>query len=220
LKIAVIGLGNFGTNVAKALYERGHDLLAMDIKEARAQSIQEHSSKSVAGDCSRKEVLEDLGLATFDVAIISVGTNMSGSILAAMYLKEMKVERIIVKAISDDHKKILDKIGVTEVIFPEREMAVKLARNITTPNLLDYLPLSEDFSIMEIIPPEEFIGESLSELDLRKKYEIQVIGINDTHADKVELLVSPGHVIKQTDRLLILGTQKSLNKIKQLKGFQ
>jgi trk system potassium uptake protein TrkA len=145
---------------------------------------------------------------------------MSGSILAAMYLKEMKVERIIVKAISDDHKKILDKIGVTEVIFPEREMAVKLARNITTPNLLDYLPLSEDFSIMEIIPPEEFIGESLSELDLRKKYEIQVIGINDTHADKVELLVSPGHVIKQTDRLLILGTQKSLNKIKQLKGFQ
>ena len=216
MKIAVIGLGNFGMNVAKELYARGHDVLIVDQSPELVQKGQEFSSKSVVADCTDKEVLANLGLSTVETTIISMGTNLSGSILAAMYLKELGVRNIIVKAINDDHKNILEKVGATQIVFPEREMAVKLARNITTPNVLDYLPLTNSFSIMEIIPPKGFVGKSLSDLDLRKKYHIQIIGMQDTVEGLISMVVSPDRVIKATDRLIVLGKQEHLEKIKGL----
>lgn len=216
MKIAVIGLGNFGMNVAKELYARGHDVLIVDQSPDLVQKGQEFSSKSVVADCTEKEVLANLGLSTVETTIISMGTNLSGSILATMYLKELGVRNIIVKAINDDHKNILEKVGATQIVFPEREMAVKLARNITTPNVLDYLPLTNSFSIMEIIPPKGFVGKSLSDLDLRKKYHIQIIGMQDTVEGVISMVVSPDRVIKATDRLIVLGKQEHLEKIKGL----
>ncbi len=133
-----------------------------------------------------------------------------------MYLKELGVKNVIVKAINDDHKKVLEKVGATKVIFPEREMAVKLAQSITTPNILDHLPLTDAFSIMEMIPPKEFIGKSLVDLDLRRKYQIQVIGVKDTLEDKISMVVSPNRAVEATDRLIVLGSQESLKKIKGL----
>jgi len=218
MKIAVIGLGNFGMNVARQLYARGHDVLIVDQNPDLVQKGQEFSSKSVVADCAEKEVLENLGLSTVETAIVSMGNNLSGSILATMYAKELGVKNIIVKAINDDHKIILEKVGATQIIFPEREMAVKLARSITTPNVLDYLPLANSFSIMEIIPPKGFVGKSLFELDLRKKYQIQIIGIQDTVEKIISMVVSPDRVIKATDRLIVLGKQKHLEKIKGLNG--
>jgi trk system potassium uptake protein TrkA len=216
MKIAVIGLGNFGMNVAKELYARGHDVLIVDQSPELVQKGQQFSSKSVVADCTEKEVLANLGLSTVETTIISMGTNLSGSILATMYLKELGVRNIIVKAINDDHKNILEKVGATQIVFPEREMAVKLARNITTPNVLDYLPLTNSFSIMEIIPPRGFVGKSLSDLDLRKKYHIQIIGMQDTVEGLISMVVSPDRVIKATDRLIVLGKQEHLEKIKGL----
>ncbi|MCK4488094.1 MAG: TrkA family potassium uptake protein [Desulfobacterales bacterium] len=218
MKIVVIGLGSFGMNVARELYARGHDVLVVDETDDLVQKSQEFSSSSVVADCTEKEVLENLGLSTVETAIVSMGNNLSGSILATMYLKELGVKHIIVKAINDDHKKILEKVGATQVIFPEREMAVKLAQSITTPNVLDYLPLTNAFSIMEIIPPKDFVGKSLSDLDLRKKYQIQIIGIQDTVEDVISMVVSPSRLIKATDRLIILGKQEYLKKIKGLNG--
>lgn len=218
MKIAVIGLGSFGMNVAKELYARGHDVLIVDEREDLVQKSQEFSSKSVIADCTEKDVLAKLGLSTVETTIVGMGTNLSGSILVTMYLKEFGVKNIIVKAISNDHKKILEKVGATQVIFPEKEMAAKLAQSITTPNVLDYLPLTSDFSIMEIIPPKEFVGKSLLELDLRKKYQIQVIGIEDTVKDIISLIISPSQPIKATDRIIILGKQGHLKKIKGLNG--
>jgi len=218
MKIAVIGLGNFGMNVAKELYDRGHDVLVVDERHDPVQKSQEFSSKSVVADCTEKEVLANLGLSAVDTAIISMGTNLSKSILATMYLKELGVKHIIVKAINDDHKKILEKVGATQIVFPEKEMAVKLARSITTPNVLDYLPLTNAFSIMEIIPPKDFVGKSLLDLDLRKKYHIQIIGIKDTLEDVISMVISPSRPIKATDRLIILGKQEDLEKIKGLNG--
>ena len=218
MKIAVIGLGNFGMNVAKELYARGHDVLIVDQSPELVQKGQEFSSKSVVADCTDKEVLANLGLSTVETTIISMGTNLSGSILATMYAKELGVKDIIVKAISDDHKTILEKVGATRIIFPEREMAVRLARSIATPNVLDYLPLTNSFSIMEVIPPKGFVGKSLSDLDLRKKYQIQIIGMQDTVEGVISMVVSPDRVIKATDRLIVLGKQEHLEKIKGLNG--
>ena len=218
MKIAVIGLGNFGMNVAKELYARGHDVLIVDQSPDLVQKGQEFSSKSVVADCGEKEVLENLGLSTVETVIVSMGNNLSGSILATMYAKELGVKNIIVKAINDDHKRILGKVGASQIIFPEREMAVKLARSITTPNVLDYLPLTNSFSIMEIIPPKGFVGKSLSDLDLRKKYHIQIIGMQDTVEGVISIVVSPDRVIKATDRLIVIGKQEHLEKIKGLNG--
>ena len=218
MKIAVIGLGKFGMNVAKELYARGHDVLVVDERESLVQKGQEFSSKSVVADCTEKEVLANLGLSAVDTAIVSMGTRLSGSILATMYLKELGVKHIIVKAINDDHKKILEKVGASQIVFPEREMAVKLARNITTPNVLDYLPLTNSFSIMEIIPPKEFVGKSLLDLDLRKKHHIQIIGIKDTVEDMMSMVISPSRPIKATDRLIVVGEQEYLEKIRGLNG--
>ena len=218
MKIAVIGLGNFGMNVAKELYARGHDVLIVDQSPELVQKGQQFSSKSVVADCTDKEVLANLGLSTVETTIISMGTNLSGSILATMYAKELGVKNIIVKAISDDHKTILEKVGATRILFPEREMAVRLARSIATPNVLDYLPLTNSFSIMEVIPPRGFVGKSLSDLDLRKKYQIQIIGMQDTVEGVISMVVSPDRVIKATDRLIVLGKQEHLEKIKGLNG--
>ena len=218
MKIAVIGLGNFGMNVAKELYARGHDVLIVDQSPELVQKGQEYSSKSVVADCTEREVLENLGLSTVESAIVSMGTNLSGSILTTMYLKELGVKHVIVKALNDDHKKILEKVGATQIIFPEREMAIKLAQSITTPNVLDYLPLTNAFSIMEIIPPRDFVGKSLIDLDLRNKYKIQIIGIQDTAEKVISMVVSPSRSIKATDRLIILGKQEHLKKIKGLNG--
>ncbi len=218
MKIAVIGLGNFGMNVAKELYARGHDVLIVDQSPELVQKGQEFSSKSVVADCTEKEVLANLGLSTVETTIVSMGTNLSGSILATMYAKELGVKNIIVKAINDDHKAILEKVGATQIIFPEREMAVRLARSIATPNVLDYLPLTNSFSIMEIIPPKGFVGKSLSDLDLRRKYHIQIIGMQDTVEGVISMVVSPDRVIKATDRLIVLGKQEHLEKIKGLNG--
>ncbi len=216
MKIAILGLGKFGMNVAKELYARGHDVLVIDKEDSLAQKGQEFSSKSVVADCTDKEALANLGLSTVETAVISMGTHLSGSILATMYLKDMGVKNIIVKSIDDDHKKVLEKVGATHIVFPEREMAVKLARTITTPNILDYLPLTNSLSVVEIIPPEEFVGKSLRDLDLRKEYHIQVVGIKDSVEDVMTMLVSSSRPIKASDRLIIIGKQEDLERIEGL----
>jgi trk system potassium uptake protein TrkA len=216
MKVAVIGLGKFGMHVAMELYARGHDVLVVDNSDDLVQKGQEFSSKSVVADCTDKGVLENLGLSSVETAVVSMGTNLAGSILVTMYLKELGVKNIIVKATHDDHKKILEKVGATQIVFPEREMAVRLARSITTPNVLDYLPLTNSFSIMEIIPPKDFVGKSLVDLDLRKKYHIQIIGIKDTLKDAMNMVISPRRPIEATDRLIIVGEQEHLEKIKGL----
>jgi trk system potassium uptake protein TrkA len=217
MKIAVIGLGLFGSNVARALYERGYDVLVIDRKKELVQKAQEFSSKSVIADCTDKEALKDLGIAGMDITVVGMGNNLSGSILVTMYLAELGVKNIIVKSINDDHKKILEKVGATQVVFPEREMAQRLARSIARPNVLDYLPLTEEYAVMEIIPPKSFVGKTLIDLKLRRKYGIQIIAIKNADTDKIDLLISPERKIEPADRLILIGKQDEIKKIKVLR---
>ena len=169
-RVVVIGLGIFGSQLARQLYESGLEVVAIDKNRDVVQRIKDHSTKAVLADATDKEVLESIGIDAKDTVVISFGEDLSASTLLTLYLKEMKVKEIIVKVPNEDYKRILLKVGASEAIIPEREMANKVARSIISPNVLEYLPISEDYTIVELAPPTDFIGKSLADLDLRKKY--------------------------------------------------
>src|SRR4030043_1145675 len=152
-RVVVSGLGIFGFNIAKDLYENGFEVIAIDKDKEVVQKIKDFSTKAILADGTDKEVMESIGIQEDDVVIISFGEDLAASTLITLHLKEMKVKHIIVKAPNEDHKHVLEKVGATEVIIPEREMADKVAKSLISPNVLDYIPLSEDYTISEIVPP-------------------------------------------------------------------
>jgi trk system potassium uptake protein TrkA len=213
-RVVVIGLGIFGTQLARQLYEGGLEVVAIDKNRDVVQKIKDHSTKAVLADATDKEVLESIGIDAKDTVVISFGEDLSASTLLTLYLKEMKVKEIIVKVPNEDYKRILLKVGASEAIIPEREMANKVARSIISPNVLEYLPISEDYTIVELAPPTDFIGKSLADLDLRKKYALQVIAIRDVLTNKMQLVPRASAIIKDSDVLVIIGREDDIRKIK------
>jgi trk system potassium uptake protein TrkA len=213
-RVVVIGLGIFGTQLARQLYEGGLEVVAIDKNRDVVQRIKDHSTKAVLADATDKEVLESIGIDAKDTVVISFGEDLSASTLLTLYLKEMKVKEIIVKVPNEDYKRILLKVGASEAIIPEREMANKVARSIISPNVLEYLPISEDYTIVELAPPTDFIGKSLADLDLRKKYALQVIAIRDVLTNKMQLVPRASAIIKDSDVLVIIGKEEDIRKIK------
>ncbi len=215
-KFAVIGLGNFGFNVARTLFEEGHDVLALDVEQDPTQKIRPYCSQAITGDATQKELLSTLGLDGMDAIVVSMGGEANASTLITLYLKELKVKRIVVKAMDDDHGKILAKVGATDIIFPEKDMAIKTARSLSTPDVLDYFPMSGDFIIAEIAPVQDFVGKTLAELQLRSTYNINVIGIKELVPENFILVPPAGFTIKDSDVLIVIGTREDIKKIKQL----
>jgi trk system potassium uptake protein TrkA len=213
-RVVVIGLGIFGSQLARHLYESGLDVIAIDKNKDVVQRIKDYSTKAVVADASDKEVLESIGVAENDVVVISFGEDLSASTLLTLHLKELKVRTIIVKVPNEDYKRILLKVGASEAIIPEREMANKVARSIISPNILEFLPISEDYTIVELAPPTAFIGKNLAELDLRKKYNLQVIAIRDVLANKMQLVPRASSVLKDSDVLVIIGREEDIRKVK------
>jgi len=213
MKYAVIGLGSFGGNVARTLYEKGGEVLAVDRDKTKVEEVKTFVSHAVSMDAAVKENLQALGMHEMDVVIVSSGPGMESSILTVLYLHEIGVQRIVAKALTEDHAKILEAVGATEVIFPEKDMAVKTALRLINPNVLEYLPLISGIGIQEIAPPDKFIGKSLRELDLRNKFGIQVIAIKGLIPEKTTLVPKADFVIKDSDILIIIGNEKQLSKI-------
>ena len=213
-RVVVIGLGIFGSQLARQLYENGLDVIAVDKNKDVVQRIKDYSTKAVLADASDKEVLESIGVAADDIVVISFGEDLSASTLLTLHLKELKVKTIIVKVPNEDYKRILLKVGASEAIIPEREMANKVARSIISPNVLEYLPISEEYTIVELAPPTAFIGKSLADLDLRKKYNLQVIAIRDVLTNKMQLVPRASSVLKDSDVLVIIGREDDIRKIK------
>ena len=218
MRVAVFGLGIFGSNVAKSLFEKKHEVIAIDRRKDLVQKAQEYTTQAIVADCTERELLKNLGLDKVDLAIVSLGSNLSASILLVLYLKELGVEQIIVKAINEDHQKILQLVGANKVVFPERDAAIKLAASVDTPNLVDYLPLSEDYQVMEIVAPQIFRDKTLGELDLRRRYGIQVIAVREAGSEQVNLLTSAEFKIKEGDMLIILGHTEDIEKFKKMAG--
>lgn len=216
MKFAVIGLGSFGSNVARTLYEKGHEVLAIDTNKNKIEEAKSFSSHAVITDASEMENLEALEIKGMDVVVVSLGEAMEASILTVLHLHEMGAKRIVAKASTEDHGKILEAIGATEVINPEKDMAVRTALRLTSPAILECLPLLSGISIQEIAPPEKFIGKSLKQLDLRNKYEIQVIAIRELIPERTVYVPKADFVIKDSDILIVMGDEKKLEKITSL----
>jgi trk system potassium uptake protein len=213
-RVVVIGLGIFGFHIAKELYENGMEVIAIDKSKEVIQKIKDFSSKAVVADAREKDVLESIGIQEEDIVIVSFGEDLSSSTLLTLHLKELNVKRIIVKAPNEDHKRILQKVGATEVIIPEREMAGKVAKSLISPNVIDYIPVSEDYNISEIAPPASFIGKSIAQLNLRNRYHIEVIAIRDVLSDRITLVPQASSVIKDSDILVVIGKEPDIKKIK------
>ena len=213
-RVVVIGLGIFGFNIAKDLYENGIEVIAVDKDKEVVQKIKDFSTKAVLADGTNKEVMESIGIQEDDVVIISFGEDLAASTLITLHLKEMKVKNIIVKAPNEDHKRVLEKVGATEVIIPEREIADKLAKNLISPNVLDYIPLSKDYTISEIVPPARFMGKTIGELHLRTKYHIEVIAVREMLPERLTMVPQAEFVIKDSDVLVVIGKEKDVQKIK------
>lgn len=214
-RFAVIGLGKFGHYLARFLFERGHEVIAIDVNKEAVQEIKDYASQAIIADATNKETLMSLGIHEVDTAIVSLGTRIDHSVLVTLHLKELAVKDIVVKAISEDHRKILEIIGAHQVVFPEKDMAQRLAINLSSRNLLDYLPLSPGISIMELAPIQQFLGKSIKDLQLRNLFGVQIIAIKELIPERVNLIPSPDTVIKESDILVVLGTDESLRKMEQ-----
>jgi len=212
-KIAVIGLGMFGASLARSLYERGADVLAVDIDKDLVHKIQNDCSRAVVADATDKETLAELGLQEMDIVISGLGAPLDRSILATLYLKQLGVREIWAKAVSDEHGSILKILGAAKVIHPEKDMAVKLAATLTTPLMMDHLPLGADYSIIEITCPPSFMEKSIMDLQLRNKHGVLIVAVKKPGADELIMLPTPDYVLRSGDVMVVIGPHSSLEKI-------
>jgi trk system potassium uptake protein TrkA len=215
-RFVVIGLGNFGFHVARSLFEDGNEVIAVDRDKARVQTIDAHSTEAIVMNAVDKDAMKALGMEHVDGVVVSTGANISTSVLICLHLQEIGVRRIIAKANDDDHAKVLKKVGATEIIHPERDMAQRVARNLSRPNIIDFIPLAEDFDLAQIDPPRAFIGKSLRELNLRAKYNVHIIAIKELVPDNFLLVPPASFIIKDSDILILLKKSKDIKRIKEL----
>ncbi|MCX8110385.1 MAG: TrkA family potassium uptake protein [Syntrophorhabdaceae bacterium] len=212
-RVIVIGLGIFGYNVVKNLFDAGIDVIAVDKNKEAVQHARDCSTKAIVADATDKELMESIGIREDDIVIVSFGEDLAASTLLTLHLKQMKVKNIIVKAPNDEHRLVLEKVGATEVIIPEKDMATKVARSLVAPNLIDYIPIADDYIICEVAPSKNFIGKSLREIHMRSNYGVDVIAFKDTLTDKVHM-VNPDYRIKDSDVLVVIGKTKNIEKLK------
>jgi len=212
-RVIVIGLGIFGFNIAKVLYENGLEVITIDKNKERIQEIRDYCTKAILADGTDKQVMEMIGIQEDDVVIVSFGEDLAASSLITLHLRELKVKHIIVKAPNEDHKRVLEKVGATEVVIPERDIADKVARSLISPNVLDFIPLTEDFTISEIVPPTSFYGKTIGDLHLRSRHHIEVIAIREVLPGRLTMVPRADFVIKDSDILVIIGRQKDIQKI-------
>ena len=215
-RFAVIGLGKFGFHVAKSLFEEGHEVVAIDQDRKLIREIDPYCTEAVIMDATDKENLLALGLHEMDSVIVSAGEKISNSILICLHLNEIGVKKILAKAMDDDHAKILKKVGATEVIRPEMAMAIRVAKGLSNPNILDFIPLAEDYNLLQVDPPRAFIGKTLRNLDLRARYHVNIIAIKEFIPENFVLAPPAEFVIKDSDLLIILGKSEDIRRIKEL----
>lgn len=216
-RFIVIGLGNFGSTVARTLHSIGHDVIAMDRDEDRVDRMARAVARAAVGDGTDTRTLQQIGAEDADAAVISTGDNITASAMAALLLRELGVPEIYVKVISDEHGRLIEKIGVTETIFPERESGVRLGKRISSRSLLNYVALGEDFSLQEMAVPESWVGKSLRDLELPRKRGISVVAVHDMLNDRILSVPDADAPLKESDTLLMAGHDEDLAKAAEVR---
>ena len=208
----VIGLGRFGAEMAVKLYECGEDVLAIDTDEALVDKIADRVTRAVAADAKDVDVLKKLGAGNFDRAVVAVGSDLAASALITMNLKSLGVPYILCKAHDDTYREILEKLGATRVIIPEREMADKLSLGLTSAGIMEYIEISDEYGIVEMAPPEAWIGKCIRNLDLRRKYNANVIALRQGD----DLCIPPDidAELDEKTTLVMLGSYEMINSLK------
>ncbi len=211
---AVIGLGRFGTSVATTLYEMGYEVLAVDNDENRIQEFSDQVTHVIQADTTDEESLIALGIRNFDVVIVAIGENVQANILTALQVKEMGVPYVVAKASNSLHGKLLQKIGVDRVVYPERDMGKRVAHNLVSNSVLDYIELSPELSIVEVSAPNKLHGKTLMETDLRAKYEINVVAIK--RGDELIVSPLPTEQFGAEDIIVVVGSRNGIEKLEEM----
>ena len=212
-RFIVVGLGNFGASLAESLYEMGHEVVAVDTSEEAVDRISAHVTRAAVGDGRSASVLERLGAKGADAGVVSTGDDITASILATMSLRDLGVREIYAKVISRDHARVMERMGVTETIFPERDSAIRLATRISSRGLLNYVRLGTGFSLQEMAVPESWVGSTLRELHLPREYRVSVIAVHDVLRDEMHPVPDPDAPLKESDTLLVSGRDEDLARV-------
>ena len=207
-QVAVIGLGRFGSSVARTLAESGCEVLAVDVDEARVKAIADEVTDAVRANALEEEALRALGLRNFEVVVVAIGHEVEASILVTVLLKEMGIPKIVAKAQDELHGRVLQKVGADMVVFPERDMGVRLAHTLISRNVIDEIQLSTDYSILEMVVPHRFLGRNLKELELRQRFGLTILAIR--REDRIIVSPDAEQTLEEGDILVALGQPDKL----------
>ena len=213
-QFAVIGVGNFGKYLAVSLYKKGHEVLVIDKVPHLINSLRDQVSQAIVADATDRKAMESLGLKDMDTVIVCIGSVLGDSILTTLNMKDIGVKNILAKAITEDHGRILLKVGANEIFFPEKDLAFTIAERLHNPNMLDYMPFMEGYGIIELAPPRSFIGKTLRDLDLINRFGIQVIAVKEIIPERMNMIPKAQFVIKDSDIMILMGPDKALDQLR------
>ncbi len=226
MNFCVIGLGQFGTYLARELADKGHRVLAIDREKPQSMEVEPFVDEVLVMDASEEKALRQIGLSDFDWVLITITEDLESSILIAMLARELGARRILVKAASELHARILEKIGVDRIVFPEKEMARRVAETLTRSGTFDFLDLAEGYRLVEQVAPRAFVGQTLRQLDIRKRFGVSVLAIRRKVPEmgqegQIELreqviVPTPDEEIVRGDVLILLGKTEDLEKVQRL----
>ncbi|SDB98791.1 potassium channel family protein [Shouchella lonarensis] len=209
-QFAVIGLGRFGGSVCKELFEMGHEVLAIDLDEARVNEHVKFSTHAIQLDSTDEKALESVGMRNFSHVVVAIGDNIQASILTTLVLKEMGVEKVWVKAQSYYHQKVLDKIGADLVVHPEFDMGKRIAHNISSEKIIDFIDLSDDYSIVELLATKKVSRRTLVQLDVRAKYGVTILAIK--RGEEMNIAPFPEDEVHESDILIVVGHKDDIDR--------
>jgi trk system potassium uptake protein TrkA len=213
-QFAVIGMGRFGSSLTRELTRMGYEVLAIDEDEEKVSNAAEYATHAVQADSMDINTLKALGIRNFDVVVVAIGENVQANILTTILLKEMGVKKVLAKAQNELHGKVLEKIGTELVVYPERDMAIKIARSLTSTSLLEQISLSPDYAIAEFIAQPEFVNKTLVESGIRKRYKVNILAIR--RGDEIIVAPPPESRIMEGDILVALGRNEDLERFSQI----
>lgn len=213
-QFAVFGIGRFGSALCKELSEMGHEVLAIDTSEENVNDISPYVTQALQLDATDEEAVHSLGLRNFDAVVVSIGNNLSDSIMITLLCKEQGAKYLLAKASDELHAKMLKKMGADRVVFPERDMGVRVAKTLVSPRLLDLINVSGDYMMADIVAPASWVGKTIQEIDIRKRYHVSVLVIN--RAEDVMLNLTAQTRLEAGDNLLILGHRNDIQRIEEL----
>lgn len=213
-QFAVIGLGRFGVSVAESLYKQGYDVMAVDSDEERVQKFSDEVTHVVQADCTDENALKALGIRNFDVVVVAIGEDIQANVMTTLLLKEMGVPYVVAKAKNALHGRMLEKIGADRVVYPERDMGVRIAHNIISRNVMDYIELSPELGVVEVNAPQELIGKSLQQANLRSRFGVNVVAIK--RDEEIDVSPKAEDVITAGDILVVIGKTEGVLKLEEM----